>query len=111
MVSVLPTALLSCALFQDGGCAGSSSVSPLAQCVMGCKAGLEEEGKASPTPLQAVCVCTELDVGIREQPPQGKVGKGAVIFKSMLYVSLSIDSLGFLQTYTLYLPLIPELSL
>lgn len=89
-VSVLPTALLSCSPFQEWG---SSSVSPLAQCVMGCKARLEEEGEAFPTPLQALCVCTGLDVGIREQLPQGKVGKGAVISKSMLR-SLCLDSLG-----------------
>lgn len=84
-----------------------AGVPPLAQCVMGYKARLEEEGKAFPTSLQALCVCTELYVGIREQPPQGTVGKGDVIFKSMLK-SLCIDSLGFLQTCMLYLPLIPE---
>lgn len=88
-VSVLPTALLSCSLFQEWR---SSSVSPLAQCVMGCKARLEEAGKAFPTPLQALCACTG-NVGIREQLPQGKVGKGAVISKSMLR-SLCLDSLG-----------------
>lgn len=61
-VSVLPTALLSCTpCFKNGGGAGSSSMSLLAQRVMGCKAWLEEEGKAFPTPLQALCVCWMLE--------------------------------------------------
>lgn len=54
--------------------AGSSSMSPLAHCITECKRELKEEGEAFLTSLpQALPVYIELDVEIRELPPQGKV--------------------------------------